>query len=273
MPKTIKRGAIVLIAALALAFMNRPLEAQYFGRNKVQYQKFDYKIIKTQHFDVYYYPEFRSVAEESARMAERWYARLSRMLSHELKGRQPLILYASSPHFQQTTALTGLIGEGTGGVTESFKRRIILPVGTSPAETDHVIGHELVHAFQYDITSPAGPASGGGMGMALSRVPLWFVEGMAEYLSIGSVDPHTAMWMRDASRRNFLPSIKKLDNPYKYFPYRYGQALLAYITGRWGDDMVARLLKSVGRVGDMEAVATKLLGVSYDQLTKDWQEA
>jgi len=273
MLKTIKTGAVIAIAVFALSILSRPLEAQYFGRNKVQYQKFDYKIIKTQHFDVYFYPEFRSVAEESARMAERWYARFSRMLNHELKGRQPLILYASSPHFQQTTALTGLIGEGTGGVTESFKRRIILPVGTSPAETDHVIGHELVHAFQYDMTSSGGPGNGGGMGMGLARVPLWFVEGMAEYLSIGSVDPHTAMWMRDASRRNFLPSVKKLDNPYKYFPYRYGQALLAYITGRWGDEMVSRLIKSAGRMGDMETAATKLLGVSYEQLTKDWQGA
>jgi Tol biopolymer transport system component len=211
------------------------------------------------------------VAEESARLAERWYARISRMLGHELKGRQPLILYSSSPHFQQTTALSGLIGEGTGGVTESLKRRIILPVGSSPYETDHVIGHELVHAFQYDMTSEGGPA--GGMNPGLARVPLWFIEGLAEYLSIGSVDPHTAMWMRDASRRNFLPAIKKMDNPYKYFPYRFGQALWAYITGRWGDETVSRLMKSVGRVGDLEAVATKVLGVSYEQLGKDWQEA
>jgi Tol biopolymer transport system component len=255
-----------------LVFLLSPaLEAQYFGRNKVQYQNFDFRIIKTKHFDVYYYPEFREVAEESARMAERWYARISRMLGHELKGRQPLIMYSSSPHFQQTTTLSGLIGEGTGGVTESFKRRIILPVGTSPAETDHVIGHELVHAFQYDMTSLGGP--GAGMNSSLERVPLWFVEGLAEYLSIGSVDPHTAMWMRDASRRDFLPTLKKMNNPYKYFPYRYGQAMWAYITGRWGDETVSRLMKSVGRVGDLEAVATKVLGISYEQLSKDWHEA
>lgn len=273
MPKTIKSGTVILITVLVGALLSPPLSAQYFGRNKVQYQKFDFQIIKTQHFDVYFYPEFREVAQESARMAERWYARFSRLLNHELRGRQPLILYAASPHFQQTTALTGLIGEGTGGVTESFKRRIILPVGTSPAETDHVIGHELVHAFQYDMTSPGGPGSGGQMGLGLAQVPLWFIEGMAEYLSIGSVDPHTAMWMRDASRRDFLPSLKKLNNPYKYFPYRYGQALLAYMTGRWGDETVSRIMKSIGRGGDMEAVLTKILGVSYEQLSKDWQEA
>jgi len=273
MSKKAKFSTWLFISALAVFLLSPALEAQYFGRNKVQYQNFDFRIIKTKHFDVYYYPEFRAVAEESARLAERWYARLSRMLGHELKGRQPLILYSSSPHFQQTTALSGLIGEGTGGVTESLKRRIILPVGSSPYETDHVIGHELVHAFQYDMTAEGGPGVGGGMNPGLARVPLWFIEGLAEYLSIGSVDPHTAMWMRDASRRDYIPKIKKMDNPYKYFPYRYGQALWAYITGRWGDETVSRLMKSVGRVGDLEAVATKVLGISYEQLGKDWQEA
>ena len=84
-------------------------------------------------------------------MAERWYSRLSRMFNHELKGRQPLVLYSSGPQFQQTTVIPGTMGEGTGGVTESFKRRIVLPFGASLTETDHVIGHELVHAFQYDV--------------------------------------------------------------------------------------------------------------------------
>ena len=32
-------------------------EAQYFGRNKVQYDTFDFRILKTEHFDIYYYPE------------------------------------------------------------------------------------------------------------------------------------------------------------------------------------------------------------------------
>jgi Tol biopolymer transport system component len=266
----------VVLLGLTLGLLQAPLNAQYFGRNKVQYERFNFRIIKTKHFDVYYYPEFKDVAQDSARMAERWYARLSRVLNHELKGRQPLILYASSPHFQQTTVLSGLIGEGTGGVTESLKRRIILPVGSSPAETDHVIGHELVHAFQYDITSQGGPGGAGGAGSqnpGIERVPLWFIEGLAEYLSIGPVDAHTAMWMRDAWQRKYLPRIKKLDNPYKYFPYRYGQALWSYITGRWGDEMVPRLMKGVGRVGDLEGVLTKVLGVSYEQLGKDWQEA
>ncbi len=260
----------LLVLSLSLGFLSSGLFGQYFGRNKVQYQTFHFKVLKTKHFDVYYYPSFKEVADQAARMAERWYARISRILNHDLKGRQPLILYASSPQFQQTTAIPDILGEGTGGVTESLKRRIILPVGTSLYETDHTIGHELVHAFQYDIMS--GGVTGANQAGSF-RIPLWFIEGMAEYISIGPVDPNTSMWMRDATHTKFLPQIKKMDNYYKYFPYRYGQALWAYITGRYGDEMVARLMKSVGRVGDIDAVMTRVLGVKLDALSKEWHES
>ncbi len=215
---------ILILLLFSLGLIVSTLDAQYFGRNKVQYESFDFKILKTEHFDIYFYPEEEEAVKYAARMAERWYARLSRMLNHELRGRQPLILYSSGPHFQQTTAIPGVIGEGTGGVTEMFKRRIVLPFGASLEETDHVIGHELVHAFQFDITSQGGSGYGRAVPTAL-RLPLWFIEGLAEYLSIGSVDVQTAMWMRDSTRRDKLPTIKKLMDPYEYFPYRYVQAL------------------------------------------------
>ena len=205
-------------------------------------------------------------------MAERWYSRLSRMFNHELKGRQPLVLYGSSPEFQQTTVIPEILGEGTGGVTESFKRRIVLPYGASLSETDHVIGHELVHAFQYDIMAQGHSDQSRGNDSSL-RIPLWFIEGMAEYLSIGPVDPNTSMWMRDAVRRKELPEIKKLDNSYKYFPYRWGQAVWAYITGRWGDEVIGKMMKSVGRTGDYEIILESILGIKMKQLSADWHKS
>ena len=141
----------LLLGALSLFAL--PVQAQYFGRNAVQYETFHFKVLKTQHFDIYFYDREAELAAEAGRMAERWYTRLSTVLRHQLSGRQPLILYADAPDFWQTNVFGGQQpGEGTGGVTESIKRRIVLPAGASLKETDHVIGHELTHAFQYDIT-------------------------------------------------------------------------------------------------------------------------
>ncbi len=250
-----------------------PLQAQggYFGQNKVQYHEFKFQVLKTQHFDVYFYPEEEQAARMAAEMAERWYTRLSHLLTHQLRTRQPLILYAAGTHFRETNAIEGDIGEGTGGVTEAYKRRIVLPFAGPIESTDHVLGHELVHAFQYDITNTNVSSMGAENAGAL-RLPLWFIEGMAEYLSIGPVDPLTAMWMRDSARREKLPDIKDLDNP-KYFPYRYGQALWAYIGGRYGDETVNRMLRVCAARGRVDECIKDVLGTDDKTLSKEWHAA
>ena len=83
------------------------LPAQYFGQNKVQYRTFDFEVIQTEHFDVYFYQRERAAAMDAARMAERAYARFSRALNHQFRERKPIILYASHSDFQQTNATGG----------------------------------------------------------------------------------------------------------------------------------------------------------------------
>jgi hypothetical protein len=263
-------AALVAVSCLGTVLLPTPARAQYFGQNKVQYKTFRYEVMRTEHFDIYFYPEERQATRQVARMAERWYAKLTRFFSHKLSSRQPLVLYATGPDFRQTNTIEGDLGEGTGGVTEPFKRRVIMPFGASLAETDHVLGHELVHAFQYDMT--AAGSRMGAAGSGLERLPLWFVEGMAEYVSLGPIDPNTAMWMRDAVQQDKLPTIKKLNDP-KYFPYRWGQAFWAYVAGRWGDRMVADLLGAAAATGDVNLTMEKLLGLKPEELSVQWQAA
>ena len=97
------------------------VSAQYFGRNRVQYGRFDFKIIQTEHFDVYYYESERPAALDIARMAERSYTRLSRVLNHQFEERKPIILYGSHADFQQTNL--GGVDEGTGGFTDFLRVR------------------------------------------------------------------------------------------------------------------------------------------------------
>src|SRR6266566_5017143 len=253
----------LLLGALGLLASTAP--AQTFGRNAVQYKTFHFKILKTQHFDVYFYDEEADAAAQAARMAERWYTRISTVLRHQLSSRQPLILYADHPAYNQTNIAQV---EGSEGVTESLKRRILLPLGASLAETDHVIGHELTHAFQYDITG----VGRGNVATAFNRVPLWFIEGMAEYVSLGNVDPNTTMWMRDAVRRGELPSFRDLENP-RYFPYRWGQSFWSYLGGTYGDDIVGALLRSAGRSGNVQLALEQMTHRPADSLIADWHRA
>jgi len=256
-------------ALLVLAFcLPVPVEAQYFGRNKVQYDEFEFRVLETPHFDIHYYPEKEEAIQDVTRMAERWYERLARLFQHEFTERKPLIFYADHPDFQQTNVIGGMIGEGTGGVAESLKNRIIMPLAGSYGSTDHVLGHELVHAFQYDL---AQSRRGGGI-QALGRIPLWMIEGMAEYLSVGQEDPHTGMWLRDALLRDDFPTLRALTRERRYFPYRFGQAFWTYVGGTYGDEAVVRVFRTALRTG-WEPALEQVLGISSDSLSVQWRRS
>ncbi len=260
--------ALAFAAVVAAGALAAPAAvAQYFGQNQVQYRDFDFVVLKTAHFDIYYYAEQKRHAEEVARLAERWYERFSKLFGHRMKDRQPLMLYASPADFRQTNIVSGL-GEGTGGVTESFKRRVVMPSAGALAETDHVLGHELVHAFQYDTSSGKNRQGSANF----YRLPLWFVEGLAEYLSLGPTDSQTAMWLRDAVHSKKLPTLKQLANP-RHFPYRYGHAFWAYVGGRWGDDKVIELFREGGRSGDPVQAIKKVLSLDEKTFSKGWNES
>lgn len=258
-----------LLAALALALLTpAATQAQYFGRNKVQYEAFDFQVIKTEHFDVYYYDAERAAAMDAARMIERSYGRLSRVLQHEFQERKPLILYASHTEFQQTNALSGEVDESTGGVTESMKSRMILPFTGSLADFDHVMTHELVHGFQYDVMFRRGVTP--EVNPFMVRLPLWFMEGMAEYLSIGMIDAHTESWLRDAVLNGYLRDIGEMTQRDDYLSYRFGQSLWAYIGAKWGDEAVGLLLEKAPRIGLARAFSSTL-GLSLGELSSEWE--
>jgi Tol biopolymer transport system component len=265
----LRRAAPALVLMLLMPGL---LSAQYFGRNKVQYSSFDFKVIQTEHFDVYYYERERVAAMDAARMAERGYARLSKVLNHDFRERKPIILYASHADFQQTNALGQSPGEGTGGVTDFQRNRAVMPFTGSYAEFEHVLQHEMVHQFQYDTWS-RGRAGGGLSTLIAINPPLWFAEGMAEYLSIGPINSETAMWLRDASLEGNLPTIEQMTlDPYKYFPYRFGHALWSYIGERWGDEAVGAILKAT-LAGGIDGAFRRTIGLTLDQLSNQWRDA
>jgi Tol biopolymer transport system component len=257
---------------LALVLGTAPAGAQrYFGMNQVEYRHLRWRVIETEHFYVHYYPEEQVAAHDAARMAERSYTRLSHILGHQFREKKPILLFASRADFGQNN-VTGDLGEGTGGVTDASRQRIMLPFTGDYTELQHVLTHEMVHQFQYDVFSH-GRAGDNLQLLEQVNPPLWVMEGMAEYLSLGPNHTLTTTWIRDAVVNGNLPTIKQMTNePYKYFPYRYGEALWRYIGERWGDAVIGEILQTIATNG-IERGFQRELGMTLDQLSEQWREA
>ena len=264
--------AVRLLGLSVLLLGAAPLEAQqYFGQNQVQYKHFKWRVLETEHFLVHYYPEEKAAISAAARMAERSYARLSKVLGHQFREKKPIILFSSRADFGQNN-VTGDLGEGVGGVTESGRHRLIMPFTGDLGSFEHVLAHELVHEFQYDVFA-RGKAGAGQANLERVNPPLWFMEGMAEYLSIGPSHPLTAGWLRDAAVTGNIPTIKQMtDRPDKYFPYRFGESFWQYVGERWGDAAIGEILRNLPAVG-VERAFLRELGVPLTEVGAAWREA
>lgn len=265
-PDRLALAATLLLLALVVSSGH----AQYFGKNKVQYRSFDWEVLESEHFDVYYYEGERRIAVDGARIAERAYDRLSAVLDHDFEDKIPLIIYASHTDFQMTNVSPGHIHESTQGITELMKRRVFLPFTGSYSEFRHVLEHELVHAFQLDMLVGRGDSA---IGNPMSYIPpLWWMEGMAEYLSILEVDIHTQMWLRDASLQGYLVPVETMAYVGDIRVYRFGQAILAYIGERFGDAKIGDIHRASMRMRSLDRAIEEVLGLSVKRFSEDWTQ-
>lgn len=264
----IKKYIPVVAAILFVMVAQQPASSQYyFGRNKIQYDDFEWKILRTTHFDVYFYPQMRELAEIGAAMAEKAYLRLEGKFNHNVNRRIPLIFYSNHSHFQQTNTTPGFIPEGVGGFFEFIKGRVVIPADGSIHKFEHVINHELVHVFQRSLMNRVLHDHRKTM---FRGMPLWFTEGIAEYWSEGW-DSQADMVIRDAVMNGHLVPLSRMDMIYgSFLMYKEGQAILKYIAENFGEEKLLQLIWNVWKEPDFSDVMKLTIGLNYQEFDEKW---
>jgi len=262
----IKLGIIfIILFSLPLVLAQEDL---YFGKNKIQYQKFDWHYIQTEHFDIYFYDGGDKLGKFSAEVLEDAYQTVKEELRYSLNKRVPIIIYNSHNEFQQTNVTPGLLPEGVGGFTEAFKNRVVIPFMGSYEDFRHVLHHELTHAMIFDMLY------GNIIRSILSRqalfdLPLWFAEGYAEYSSRHGLDYQADMILRDAALHNYLQPLEYVGG---FLAYKQGQSVLSFIVERYGKEKIAEILNK-GKIHlSMDKALKAAIGIDQKGLTDEWMK-
>ncbi|GBD89223.1 translocation protein TolB [bacterium BMS3Abin03] len=240
----------------------------FFGRNKVHYEEFDWKILKTEHFDIYYYGQMQKLAEIGAYFAEEIYDELKVEMNNVVTRRVPLIFYNTSLEFQQTNTTPGLLPEGVGGFFEFLKGRVVLPSNGSLKDFKHVIRHELVHVFMtnkiYRVLRDHR--------LPTSRMPpLWYVEGLAEFLST-KFDSQAEMVIRDAVINNYFVGLRDIYRIFGTFlMYKEGQSFLEYASETYGKQKVLNLLENFWMDRSFNRIMEYTFRKRLEKIDADWQ--
>ncbi len=241
-----------------------------FGKNRVQYEAFDWRYIETDHFDIYYYDSKNyHLAQFTAEVVESSLKQYMEEFNHTLSERIPVIIYDSHSDFSQTNVVPLPIdAQGILGVTDKFKNRMTQPFMGDYMAFRHTLQHELLHAVINDKYY-------GGSVQSIMRhniqlqFPLWFEEGLAEYLSQGW-DTQTDMYMRDAVINNYLPPLQNLGG---IFAYRGGQSFWYFIAEEYGRSKITEILQRVMLTRNIQQALVQSTGLSLEELSNRWKDS
>ncbi len=253
--------ALLLLCGLAAA------QSYYFGRNKVQYTRFDWQVMKTEHFDIYYYPEMEDIARKGAAFAEQAFIDLQPKFNHFINRRIPLIFYSTHLHFQQTNITPGFIPEGVGGFFEFIKGRVVIPSNGNLSKFRHVIRHELVHVFMHSKIRGSLRDHGRTDG---PFPPLWFTEGLAEFWST-HWDAQGEMIIKDAVLNNYELGLKNIYVVNGTFSmYKIGQHVLEYIKEHYGEDKILDMMTALWKYETFEEAFKEAVGLDYEAFDREY---
>jgi len=246
--------------------MTTKIEAQYyFGQNKIQYELFDWQVLETDHFDIYFYGQKNDIAQAAAVFGEEAYKEYKILFDFEPDQKIPLVIYSSANHFQQTNVLLNRIPEGVGGFFEFLKGRVVIPFSGRMWDFYHVIRHELVHVFMNHKNRQELKAS-----KIWNRPPLphWFSEGLAEWWSIGW-DSQAEIVLRDAV---LFDNLQPLHRAGGFLVYKEGQAFFRYLEKNYGNSLIRELLESYLKYDSFSDALAALTHKKYNVLMEDWEQ-
>jgi hypothetical protein len=198
-----RRG--VLLTVVLMLGAAAPAAAQfvpYFGKNKVTYDSFAWRVYKSPHFEVYYYPEFEQHLARAVSYAESAYLKVSSDLKHEIREPIPLILYKTHSEFEETNLYPDFLPEGVQAFAEPVRGRMVMPIDEPPDKLYGLIVHELTHIFEFDLIP---------RNLVQRSVPLWLDEGLADYMR-GTWDPMDLMTIRDAAVTDQVPRLSRFED-------------------------------------------------------------
>lgn len=264
--RLLRQCSAALAASVMLAVAS-PASAQVFGRNKVQYEPLDWSVLETPRLRLHYYAEEESLARRLVPLADSACVEFDARFRLKFRRPIPFLLYSVHHLFQQTNAAGGLISEGTGGLTELIKGRVMLPHTGSWNRLVWVTRHELTHAYMLEKLAQVMKEHKRNQNYL---PPLWFIEGLAEYCAT-TWDADAEGLLRDAVvSGEALPLTRSEPILGTVLMYKEGQSFLLYLAEHYGSEKVFDLLDNWWRADDFETAFRITFGVPLKQVDEEW---
>ncbi|WP_221393185.1 hypothetical protein [Dyadobacter sp. NIV53] len=262
--------SVSLIAILGLcteSVAQRYPSQETFGKNRVQYKTFNWKIFKTTNFEIYHYQGGTELAKLTAQYAESEFDKITDILGWTPYSRVKIFLYNSPAELEQSNMGLSTTDNLDDQKLDLAQSRVEVAYTGDQIGFKKKLVKDISLLFVYDMLY------GGNMKEALQSsllltLPEWFMSGTAAYISEGW-SPELNDYMRDFFKnRNVRKPTLLTGNDATLI----GHSIWNYIAERYGKDKISDILNLTRIIRTEQTSITSTLGISsYNRFLKDWR--
>lgn len=255
------------LSTLSVASAQHYPSLERFGKNRIQYRDFDWKVIRTANFEIYYYQEGGPIANLTAQYAESEFDRITELLGYTPYSRIKLFLFNTPQELAQSNiGLTAQGGLNSRDLNLS-KSRVELAFTGDQISFRREIIRSVSMLFVYDMLY-GGSLKDALQSSLLLTLPDWFMPGIAAYIAEGN-SLELDDYMRDVA---LTRPVKKPSLLAGAEAERVGHSIWNYIVQRYGRDNVSNILNLTRIIRDEQKSIASTLGVPYSRFLREWRE-
>lgn len=260
-----------LLSALFL-LLSLPAEAQFyygirqeFGKNRVQYNEFDWVYLRFEGFDVYFYRGNEELAENVARLTHKNLPQIENYLDAPLDERIQILVFNNLSDLKQSNVNSSDEDDyNTGGVTRISGRRLFVYFDGSYANLEKTLRMGLTEVVLSNLVY--GSFTQSLANSALLNLPAWYVEGLVSFMGED--------WNADVDvqvRDGFYSEKYKRINTLVQMDARYaGHSFWYFVKETYGEKVIRNIVYMSVVNRDIESGFVYILGKGMEEMTRDW---
>jgi hypothetical protein len=219
-----------------------------FGKNRVQFKKFNWQYYQTQNFNSYFNQNGQELAKYVAQIAEKELPELENFIEYSLQRRINIVIYNSFNDLQQSNIGQGIDWQNTGGVTRLVNNKVAVYFNSDHNNLRRQVREGIARVLTENILfgDDLGEFAGN---QTLLDLPVWLTDGYIAYAAQNwstALDDDLKSEMLSAKYRNFYQLAFER-------PLLAGHAFWYYIEERYKRENVtyflylARIYKNLNR--------------------------
>ena len=238
-----------------------------FGKNRIQYRPFKWKVLASQNFEIYFYEGGQATATLAAQLAESEFDRITEILGYSPFTKTKIFVYNATQDLNQSNVGLKLSSEKEIREENLSKSRVEVAYTGSASSFKKKLAKEISQVFVHDMLY-GGSVKESLQNSLLLSVPEWYLNGITSYIAEGwSTEMDT--YMRDAITNKY---IKKPNFTTDKEAELVGQSIWNYIAEKYGKDNIANILNLTRIIRNEQTSISSSIGMPYSRFIKEWRE-